>query len=449
MLIAAPRLRRSGIQRDQRHQLRQHLSGQYRGTRKSFGSPIRRPRPDASCPLFDSSIPTIPKRCAVSTGAARHLIPARREQSVFASGRFAVSTRPHRPSSKLPTTAAVRDVVIQPVPHLGSVQRCRPTNPLFNVAPYKDGAGRRTTIVLTTTSPYYPTDVRPRHHRRSRRPTCWCATRGRRPAIATSPTSAEAPAPSPASRAGLGWDVDAALLYSRKQGPGARQQRLAYRRRKYCHCSTAEPSTSSVPTRRPSRCAFAGDQLQRRRIHHQDVASRAWAARRRARCSRCPPARSPSRRARRHARKSTTSRRARQIAAGDIEGYGGNPCRGRSTRDVERRLRRDQHPIVKGLEADVAVRYDHYERVGDSTTPKASLRWQPNQEICSGVRSVKAFGHRACRTCMRRSRAVSRGTVRPICCVAHSPMTASRTATPNSACSVAATSRSSPRNRIT
>ena len=38
-------------------------------------------------------------------------------------------------------------------------------------------------------------------------------------------------------------------------------------------------------------------------------------------------------------------------------------------------------PIVKSLEANVAVRYDHYEGVGSSTTPKASLRWQPMPQL--------------------------------------------------------------------
>ncbi|MGZ5894405.1 MAG: TonB-dependent receptor, partial [Caldimonas sp.] len=38
-------------------------------------------------------------------------------------------------------------------------------------------------------------------------------------------------------------------------------------------------------------------------------------------------------------------------------------------------------PVVKNLEANFAVRYDHYAGVGSSTTPKASLRWQPTPQM--------------------------------------------------------------------
>lgn len=38
-------------------------------------------------------------------------------------------------------------------------------------------------------------------------------------------------------------------------------------------------------------------------------------------------------------------------------------------------------PIVKGLEASAAMRFDKYQGVGNSTTPKASLRWQPMREV--------------------------------------------------------------------
>ena len=37
-------------------------------------------------------------------------------------------------------------------------------------------------------------------------------------------------------------------------------------------------------------------------------------------------------------------------------------------------------PIVKNLEANVALRYDDYEDVGNTTNPKISLRWQPKRQ---------------------------------------------------------------------
>ena len=38
-------------------------------------------------------------------------------------------------------------------------------------------------------------------------------------------------------------------------------------------------------------------------------------------------------------------------------------------------------PIVKTLEGNVAVRYDHYSDFGSTTNPKFSLRWQPTREV--------------------------------------------------------------------
>ena len=38
-------------------------------------------------------------------------------------------------------------------------------------------------------------------------------------------------------------------------------------------------------------------------------------------------------------------------------------------------------PIVKTLEANVAVRYDDYSDFGGTTNPKFSLRWQPTKQL--------------------------------------------------------------------
>jgi iron complex outermembrane receptor protein len=69
------------------------------------------------------------------------------------------------------------------------------------------------------------------------------------------------------------------------------------------------------------------------------------------------------------------------IQTGDISGYGGNFLLTDKTRSVNALFAEVNVPIVKGLEANAAVRYDHYEGVGNSTTPKLSLRWQPTRSI--------------------------------------------------------------------
>ena len=50
-------------------------------------------------------------------------------------------------------------------------------------------------------------------------------------------------------------------------------------------------------------------------------------------------------------------------------------------------------PIVKNLEANIAIRYDDYENVGSTTNPKISLRWQPVREVL--VRGAWGTGFRA------------------------------------------------------
>ena len=69
------------------------------------------------------------------------------------------------------------------------------------------------------------------------------------------------------------------------------------------------------------------------------------------------------------------------LQAGDVSGYGGNFLPTQRSRDVGAVFGEANIPTVKNLEANVAVRYDHYEGVGSSTTPKASLRWQPMPQL--------------------------------------------------------------------
>lgn len=81
------------------------------------------------------------------------------------------------------------------------------------------------------------------------------------------------------------------------------------------------------------------------------------------------------------------------IQTGDISGYGGNFLNTSRSRKVGSVFGEVNIPIVKGLEAGAAVRFDKYQGVGNSTTPKASLRWQPSREIL--VRGSVGRGFRA------------------------------------------------------
>ena len=69
------------------------------------------------------------------------------------------------------------------------------------------------------------------------------------------------------------------------------------------------------------------------------------------------------------------------IQTGDVSGYGGNFLTTDRSRQVQALFSELSLPIVTGLEANAAVRWDRYQGVGNSTTPKFSLRWQPVKAV--------------------------------------------------------------------
>jgi iron complex outermembrane receptor protein len=81
------------------------------------------------------------------------------------------------------------------------------------------------------------------------------------------------------------------------------------------------------------------------------------------------------------------------IQTGDIAGLGGNAFPVVGARNVGSVYAELSIPIVKKLDADVAVRYDSYQGVGHTVNPKASLRWQPFDSLL--LRSAVGKGFRA------------------------------------------------------
>jgi iron complex outermembrane receptor protein len=68
---------------------------------------------------------------------------------------------------------------------------------------------------------------------------------------------------------------------------------------------------------------------------------------------------------------------AAELQAGDISGFGGAALPISAERTQWAVFGEMNVPIIKGLEADAAVRYDHYSDFGSTTNPKLSVRWQP------------------------------------------------------------------------
>ena len=70
------------------------------------------------------------------------------------------------------------------------------------------------------------------------------------------------------------------------------------------------------------------------------------------------------------------------LVTGDIIAYGGAfPSLPEARRTVWSIFAEVNIPIMKSVQADVALRYDHYSDFGSTTNPKFTLRWQPSREL--------------------------------------------------------------------
>jgi len=78
---------------------------------------------------------------------------------------------------------------------------------------------------------------------------------------------------------------------------------------------------------------------------------------------------------------SLTQSFAPALQAGDVSGFGGAAENIDVSRNQYAVFAELNVPIVKSLEADIQVRYDHYGDFGSTTNPKASLRWQPYNSL--------------------------------------------------------------------
>lgn len=76
-----------------------------------------------------------------------------------------------------------------------------------------------------------------------------------------------------------------------------------------------------------------------------------------------------------------------------VAGFGGAGVPIAANRNVSSAFAEVNLPIDKQLEANLAVRYDNYQRVGSTTNPKASIRWQPDPTVL--VRAAIGSGFRA------------------------------------------------------
>jgi iron complex outermembrane recepter protein len=82
---------------------------------------------------------------------------------------------------------------------------------------------------------------------------------------------------------------------------------------------------------------------------------------------------------------------SQELQTGDVSGFGGTFNNVDRSRKVASLFTEFNVPVIKGLEANAAVRFDKYQGVGNSTTPKFSLRWQPIREVLLRASVGKGF----------------------------------------------------------
>ena len=82
---------------------------------------------------------------------------------------------------------------------------------------------------------------------------------------------------------------------------------------------------------------------------------------------------------------------AQAVQTGDIAGQGGNQLPESASRNVESAYVEFDATLLKGLELDVAGRYDHYQGIGSTANPKVSLRWQPQEWVLLRAAAGKGF----------------------------------------------------------
>jgi iron complex outermembrane recepter protein len=92
-------------------------------------------------------------------------------------------------------------------------------------------------------------------------------------------------------------------------------------------------------------------------------------------------------------RKETYRFREDQSGQPAISGVSAPASLAKASRDITAVYAEAQVPIVKNLEAQLAVRHDRYSDVGATTNPKVALRWQPARQL--GLRASYSTGFHA------------------------------------------------------
>ena len=328
-----------------------------------------------ACPgpyaIYDPQLASL--ACRFDPAPLVQLTPSAERSSIFGSARFAI-TNDLEAYLEASFNRNKQNNVIQPVPI--SDQFALPDNhPLFAVAPYNGFS----TIVLSSTSPFYPTAY---VQSQTGGATPDLLVRWRAGAAGNRDLTDISEAPRLAfgvKGTTMGWDVDAGFLHSQSKvteqvnngfpslsailpllnsgnvnffGPNtdainAQIQATNFR-------GNAFEITSTIDSVQ----AKASKEVMQMAAGNMAVAIGAEARKEKYLFDANPT-----------------------IQTGDISGYGGNFLNTDKSRNVAALFGEINIPVLKSLELNGAVRYDRYQGVGNSTTPKVGMRWQPAKEV--------------------------------------------------------------------
>jgi iron complex outermembrane receptor protein len=329
-------------------------------------------------------------RCRFDPSPYVSLLPSIAKYNFFTAGHYAITD-----DIQLYGTASYAEhkvnTVIQPVP-LSDQFAIPSNNPLANLAPYNCGPGcANATILLTSTSPFYPTTF---VQGISGGPTPDLLIRYR--AFGNGLRNQSDLSKQPRFTLGVkgeagGWDFDAGFLYSQTQlsewvydGYPAYSQVLPL-----LNSGTVNVFGDNTPA--------VQQELRATNYYGLAYGTRTTLAEFEASGSRkvmdlpAGPLQLALDASYRKEKFSTDPSTA--IASGDISGYGGNFLPQSSQRNVYGASAEFAVPIIEGLSASPAVRYDYYTGTGGKTSPKIGLRWKPMDQLL--VRGSFAKGFRA------------------------------------------------------
>ncbi|MCE9660123.1 MAG: TonB-dependent receptor [Burkholderiales bacterium] len=329
-----------------------------------------------------------PTRCRYDPSLQVTLLPASERTSVFASGKFAITPDIHAFAEASYNKNKIR-TVIQPVP-ISDQFNIPLQNTLCSQAPYNNTVANAcvSTFLLTPSSPYYPTAFATTNYGGT--PDLLVRYRSALTGNRDITDVSEAPrAVVGVKGLAMGWDFDVAGLWSQSK---VKEQvsdgfPLLTQLMPLLNSGLVNPFGPSDPGVEAQVRAtnFTGEAYS---IKSSMTSLAGKASREIMQLSAGPLGVAFGGEMRKEKFDFSASA---ALQAGDVSGYGGNFLPTSHSRDVGAVFGEANIPIVKNLEANVAVRYDHYEGVGSSTTPKASLRWQPIPQLLLRTSYGKGF----------------------------------------------------------